>query len=465
MHVLIIVQNLPVPLDRRVWLECRALRASGYDVSVICPKGDGDAAREVIDGVHLYKYSPPPNARSLAGFAFEFIYCWIWTAMLSLVVYRRQAFHAIQACNPPDTYWLLARLWRWRGVNFVFDQHDLNPELFQSRFGEPTTLSQRIQHGGLLWLEKMTYRSADGVIATNESYRRLAIERGGCDPDTVTVVRSGPDTKAMRPVHPVHDETHGGGHRLAYLGIMGPQDGVHLVLEVMDEIVNRRGRTDVSAVLMGFGDCLQDLQVQCRQLGLDDWVTFTGRVTPPEITHWLSSSSIGLCPDLKTPLNDLSTMNKTMEYMAYALPSVAFDLVETRVSGEDSVIYVPSGDVSAFAEAVIALVDDAELRGQMGLRARRRVEEKLDWRPQSESYVGVFDRLFGRTPKPPLDERALHATIELDGTTRHYVNVGDERELLEFAITRGRQAVNGHQKNVKLGARSMDDSQSRSDAC
>jgi hypothetical protein len=199
-HVLVIVQNLPVPLDRRVWLEAKALTEAGYLVSVICPKGPGDPSRQIIDGVHIYKYAPAPQSDGVAGYAREFAYCWLRTALLSLVVWRRAPFQVMQACNPPDTYWLLARLWRSRGVRFVFDQHDLNPELFLSRFGQARSVKHRLLFKALVWLESMTYASADRVISTNESYRQVALTRGGLDPENVTVVRSGPDTQLMRPV-------------------------------------------------------------------------------------------------------------------------------------------------------------------------------------------------------------------------------------------------------------------------
>ena len=340
-HVLIIVQNLPVPLDRRVWLECQALLARGYEVSVICPKGPDDPGRQHIDGVDIYKYRPAPDAEGLLGFVWEFAYSWVRTAWLSGVAWRRRRFAIIQACNPPDTFWLLALLWRGRGVKFIFDHHDLNPELFLSRFGAPTTFGQRLQFAVLRWLERRSFRTAHRITSTNESYKAIAVRRGGRQPDEVTVVRSGPDTRRMRPIYPAAPRPVG-GITLAYLGIMGPQDGVDQVLLVMDELVHRRGRTHVVATLLGFGDCLDDLKRQSTQLGLDDHVTFTGRVDRVAIAEHLSGADIGLCPDLKTPLNDLSTMNKTMEYMAYGLPTVSFDLVETRVSGADSVLYVSS---------------------------------------------------------------------------------------------------------------------------
>ena len=241
-HVLIIVQNLPVPLDRRVWLECQALKAAGYEVSVVCPKGPGDPSRQVIDDIHIYKYRPAPEARGLPGYAVEFGYSWLRTAWLSTRVWRRKPFQVIQACNPPDTYWLLARIWRLRDVKFIFDQHDLNPELFLSRFGKPSSLRERIEYSALLWLERMTYRTADRVISTNESYKHKAITRGRHRPENVTVVRSGPDTRKMRPIYPDSEIRPSRRFMLAYLGIMGPQDGVDLVLEVMHELVHRRGR-------------------------------------------------------------------------------------------------------------------------------------------------------------------------------------------------------------------------------
>jgi glycosyltransferase involved in cell wall biosynthesis len=445
-RVLVIVQNLPVPLDRRVWLECRALTAEGYSVSVICPKGPGDPSRQVIDDIAIFKYRPAPEARGLLGFMWEFVYCWIHTALLSLVVRRERGFDVIQACNPPDTYWLLALLWRCRGVKFVFDHHDLNPELFLSRFGPPKSGSARAQYGGLVWLERMTFRLAHRVISTNESYRRIAMTRGRKAGGDVTVVRSGPDTTRMRPIKPPPSVRGGADHLLVYLGIMGPPDGVAVVLDVVDELVHRRGRDGVRVALLGFGDCLEGLKRQATRLGLDDNVEFTGRVGADRIAEYLSAADVGLCPDRKTPLNDVSTMNKTMEYMAYCLPSVAFDLVETRVSAADTALFVPSGDVQAFADAVELLLDDADLRVSMGMAARERVVAELDWRPQSERYIAVYDGLLDRPARVtagepdqaaahPLRHDAPGQTTDPDG--RPYVDLFDADGLARFIRDRG----------------------------
>ncbi len=412
-RVLIIVQNLPVPLDRRVWLECQALRSAGYEVSVICPKGPGDPSYHELDGVHLYKYKPAPEARGALGFAVEFAYCLLRVLLLSVKVRRRHGFDVIQACNPPDTYWVLGALYRPFGVRFVYDQHDLNPEVFLSRFGQPHGFVQKIQYRLLLWLERMTYRLADHVISTNESYRQVALTRGSKGPDDVTVVRSGPDTARMRPVHPLDELRGGKEHLICYLGIMGPQDGVDVALRAMAVLVHGMGRRDVRLALLGFGDCFDDLRQLAHELLLHDCVTFTGRADAKMISEYLSSSSLGVSPDPLNPLNDVSTMNKTMEYMAYALPVVAFDLKETRVSAEAAAVYVEPGDIDGFAKAIVELLDDPERRTQMSAVARRRAAAVLDWAPQKRAYVRAFDALAGvenrteATPSwPEVDRRS-----------------------------------------------------------
>ena len=429
-HVLIIVENLPVPLDRRVWLECQALIARGYTVSVICPKGPADPPRQRIDGVDIYKYAPAHEAEGVLGFVWEFAYSWVRTALLSRVVWRHRRFDIIQACNPPDTFWLLALFWRTRSVKFIFDHHDLNPELFLSRFGRPRSLVQRLEYAGLVWLERRSFRAADRITSTNESYKEVAVRRGRRRPGHVTVVRSGPDTKQMRPIYPSNPRAVD-GINLVYLGIMGPQDGVDQVLLVMNELVHKRGRTQVTVTLLGFGDCLEDLKRQSTALGLDNHVIFTGRVDRIAIAEYLSGADIGLCPDLKTPLNDLSTMNKTMEYMSYGLPAVSFDLVETRVSGGDTLLYVPSGDIGAFADAVERLIDDSVLRLQLGQRARERVSTQLDWRPQAEAYVSVFDEVSGFTqPGPAVPDDGTDPHTDAQG--RRYVNLNDSDEFARY---------------------------------
>ncbi|MGY1733761.1 glycosyltransferase family 4 protein [Geodermatophilus sp. SYSU D01045] len=406
-RVLVIVQNLPVPLDRRVWLECQALASAGVTVSVICPKGPGDPGYELLDGVHLFKYRPAPATRGLLSYLWEFVYAWVRTALLSVRVRRRVGFDAIQACNPPDTYWLLARLWRRAGVRFLYDQHDLNPEVFRSRFGEPRGLVARLQYRTLLWLERSTYRTADHVVSTNESYRSIAVQRGGRDPQRVTVVRSGPDTSVMRPRDPEPELRRGRRHLLVYLGIMGPQDGVDVALRALDVLVHRHGRSDVHLALLGFGDSLDDLVALSAELDLTEHVTFTGRADAATIARYLSTAALGVCPDPLNPLNDVSTMNKVMEYMAFAVPSVGFDLRESRVSAGDTGVYVdPAAGPEGLASAIADLLDDEERRVALSLAARDRAVRELDWRAQAERYLTAWTALLGPLPRVPAPRRA-----------------------------------------------------------
>ncbi len=444
-HVLIIVQNLPVPLDRRVWLECQALRDSGYAVSVICPKGPGDPRYEVLDGVHLYKYRPAPSASGALGYLVEFVYCWLRTAVLSIHVNGRQPITVIQACNPPDTYWALARLWRWASgglVTFVFDHHDLNPEVYVSRFGEPTSVMSRLQLGVLRWLERRTFRTAAHVISTNESYRRVAVGRGGVEPCRTTVVRSGPDVTRMRPIQPIPELRKGRDHLLVYLGIMGPQDGVDLVIRITEILAHRMG-LDVHTALLGFGDSFNELVELASRLGVEDRMTFTGRADLKMIGEYLSSADVGLSPDPLSPLNDVSTMNKTMEYLSYALPVVAFDLTETRVSAGGAACYVdpvaPAG-LELFARTVARLLDDPGTRADMTVAARRRAEQMLDWQPQRRAYVGVYDALSGmqRRHGDVARPRSDH-----DEWGREFIDVTDDTKLRQLTMSRTARLSSG----------------------
>ena len=391
--VLIIVQNLPVPLDRRVWLECQALTEAGYRVSVICPKGAGDPTRAVIDGVSLYKYRPYPPTRSKFGLVAEDVYSFAMTTRLAMKVFRGNRLDAIQACNPRDIFWPLALVCRLlAGTRFVFDQHDLCPELYLSRFPD----GAHLPYNAVRLLEWCTYKAADHVIATNASYRAVATGRGGKAPDQVTVVRSGPDSRRLRPGPPEPALRRGRRHLAAYLGVMGPQDGVDLLLRAVAKIVHERGRRDISFTLMGTGDCFAELVALRDELGLGDFVEFTGRAPDELVFRVLSTADVGLSPDPKNPLNDVSTMNKTMEYMCFGLPVVAFDLRETRVSAGDAAVYVQPNDIGLFANAIAGLLDDEPRRRSMGAAARARVERELDWRYEREKYVAVYDALLGR---------------------------------------------------------------------
>jgi glycosyltransferase involved in cell wall biosynthesis len=389
--VLIIVQNLSVPLDRRVWQESRALVAAGFAVSVVCPAGPGEAGYEELEGVRIHRYRPPRPRQGVAGYLVEFTYCWLATAWLALRCYVWVGFDVIQGCNPPDTFWALALPFRLVGVRYVYDQHDLCPEVFSARFGG----GHRWLRRGLLAIERATYASAHHVISTNESYARVARQRGRLDPERITIVRSGPHPATMRRGHRQPDLRRGSDHLVVWLGIMGPQDGVHLLLRAMAVLVHDLDRKDVHLAILGFGDCYDESRELCAALGLDPWVTFTGRADDAMIAAYLSTAEIGLCPDPKNDFNDVSTMNKVLEYMAHELPVVSFDLAESRVSAGDAAVFVDDGDIAGFARAVDELLDDPARRSEMGRTGRARIETELGWHMQAERYVALYRSLCG----------------------------------------------------------------------
>jgi glycosyltransferase involved in cell wall biosynthesis len=398
-RILIIVQNLPVPFDRRVWLECQALTGAGYRVAVVCPKGKGDPAYQVIDGVELYKYRPYAPGGSKVSFIAEYAYSFAATAWATVKARRSGRFAVIQACNPPDVFWPLGLAFRAvEGTGFVFDHHDLCPELFQSRF--PT--GPKLPYQGLLALERRTHQAADHVISTNDSYREIAMTRGGKRPEDVTVVRTGPDLRRLRPGEPDPELRRGRRFLVAYIGVMGPQDGVDIVVRAADIVVNQLGRRDIAFTLIGSGDCYEELVALRDKLGLAGTVEFTGRAPDDLVTRIMSTAHAGLSPDPKNPLNDVSTMNKTMEYMAFGLPVVAFDLRETRVSAGDAAVYVQPNDERQYAEAIVALLDDEPRRALMGKLAAERVEQELAWSHSESAYLGVYKRVLGEgKPRKP----------------------------------------------------------------
>jgi glycosyltransferase involved in cell wall biosynthesis len=392
-RILIIVQNLPVPFDRRVWLECQALVAAGYQVAVACPKGKGDPGYEVVDSVELYKYRPYAPGGSKAGFIVEYVYSFAASAWQTYKARRKGRFAVMQACNPPDIFWPIGLLLRrLDGTRFVFDHHDLCPELFESRFPD----GPELPHRGLLALERATHRTADQVISTNDSYRDIAIRRSGKAPADVTVVRTGPDPAKLKrgPADP--ELRRGRKYLAAYIGVMGPQDGVDIVVRAANVVIREMGRDDIAFTLIGSGDCFDELVALRDELKLNGHVEFTGRAPDDLVKKVMSTADIGLSPDPKNPLNDVSTMNKTMEYMSFELPVVAFDLHETRISAGPAAVYVTPNDVREYAKAIVDLADDRATRWQLGHDGRTRVERELAWEHQRRAYLGVYAKLTGR---------------------------------------------------------------------
>ncbi|MGC0374230.1 glycosyltransferase family 4 protein [Streptomyces sp. SAI-229] len=384
-RALILVENLSVPFDRRVWQECTTLRDAGWTVHVICPQGSRrDTEPEaVIDGVRIHRYPLRAATGGPAGYLREYGSALWHTARLARKV---GPVHVVHACNPPDLLFLPALWLKRRGARFVFDQHDLVPELYLSRFGRGEDLLYR----GVCALERMTYRAADIVLATNESYRDVAVRRGGRRPSDVFVVRSAPRTDRFQPVPPEPELKNGKPHLLCYLGVMGPQDGVDYALRALAKLRDEVGRTDWHAVFIGSGDAFDAMVELSRRLGLDEQVRFTGRIPDADLVRYLSTADVCLSPDPRNPLNDVSTMNKVLEYMAMGRPIVSFDLKEARVSAGDAAVYAPANDESEFARSIALLLDDPELRARMGRTGQERINGELSWRNSQTSLLAAY---------------------------------------------------------------------------
>ncbi|MFD7551995.1 glycosyltransferase family 4 protein [Streptomyces sp. NPDC059578] len=384
-RALILVENLSVPFDRRVWQECKTLRDAGWTVHVICPRGSKrDTEPEVeIDGVRIHRYPLRAATGGPAGYLREYGSALWHTARLARKVGPVDVVHA---CNPPDLLFLPALWLKRRGARFVFDQHDLVPELYLSRFDRGEDLLYR----AVCALERFTYRAADVVLATNESYREVAIRRGGQRPQDVFVVRSAPETDRFRPVPPEPELKHGKPHLLCYLGVMGPQDGVDYALRALAKLRDELGRTDWHAVFVGSGDAFDAMVELSRRLGLHEQVQFTGRIPDADLVRYLSTADVCLSPDPRNPLNDVSTMNKVLEYMAMGRPIVSFDLREARVSAGEAAVYAPANDEAAFAELIAQLLDDPEKRARMGKTGQERISGELAWRNSQASLLAAY---------------------------------------------------------------------------
>ncbi|MEU6162664.1 glycosyltransferase family 4 protein [Streptomyces tanashiensis] len=393
-RALILVENLSVPFDRRVWQECTTLRDAGWEVHVICPRGEKrDTEPEaVIDGVRIHRYPLRAATGGPAGYLREYGSALWHTIRLAR---RVGPVDVVHACNPPDLLFLPALWLKRQGARFVFDQHDLVPELYLSRFDRGEDLLYR----GVCALERMTYRAADIVLATNESYRDVALRRGGKRPEDVFVVRSAPDIDRFHPVPAEPELKRGKPHLLCYLGVMGPQDGVDYALRALAKLRDELGRTDWHAVFVGAGDAFDAMVELSRRLGLSEQVQFTGRIPDADLVRYLSTADVCLSPDPCNPLNDVSTMNKVLEYMVMGRPIVSFDLREARVSAGDAAVYASADDESEFAGLIARLLDDPEERARMGKIGQERISGQLSWRHSQQSLLAAYTAAAGdRTP-------------------------------------------------------------------
>lgn len=401
-RVLIVVENLPVPLDRRVWLEATTLRAAGYQVSVICPMGRGwDDPYEEIEGIRIWRHPMPPEAHTGAvAYAREYgAALWHWFR-LARKIRREAGFDVIHGCNPPDLIFLLAWRYRLAGVRYLFDHHDVCPELYEAKFG---------RRGPLWWVmriwERLTFATASVSIATNDSFRDIAIKRGKMPAEDVFVVRSAPRIEKFRPGPGDPAFRKGFGTVLGYVGVIGQQEGMDLLVAAVDHLVKQMGRKDLHAVIVGFGPHLETVKADVAARGLTRHFTFTGSLYDEELLSVLNVVDIGVAPDPKNPMNDISTMNKIMEYMALEKPSVQFDLTEGKVSAGDAALCALDNDPVSFAARIAELMDNPELRRTMGKAGHTRVLDRLSWEHSVPHLLAAYDRVFVKAGHPADLER------------------------------------------------------------
>jgi len=390
MRVLMLLENNAYPQDGRVRREARTLVGAGHQVAVIAPAHPGQAWREVIDGVRVYRYPAPPPANGLVGYLIEYGYSMVAAFILSLFVLLTDGFDVIHAHNPPDTFVLVALWYKLLGKKFVFDHHDLAPEMYYARFGG---IGNPVVYRALVWFERLTCRLADHIIAPNESYKAVEMQRSGVEASRITVVRNGPDLARVRVVEPDAELRAMGKTIIGFAGEMGIHDGVDYFLRAAKHLREDLGRDDFFCILVGTGDAWDSLRQLSKQLGQEEYVRFTGYVSDEELMRYLSAADICVDPDPKNPFNDRSTMNKMLEYMALGKPIVAFDLTEHRVSAQDAAVYAQPNDELDFARHIALLMDDPQRRRSMGASGRRRIETELAWVHQEqrlrEAYCAI----------------------------------------------------------------------------
>jgi glycosyltransferase involved in cell wall biosynthesis len=391
-RVLIIVENLPSPFDRRVWQEATTLRDAGYEVSIICPVGIGYAAEKFLieDGIHIYRHSLPLEAEGALGYAVEYSAALFWEFTLAFKVLFTRGFDVIHACNPPDLIFLVGGFFKlFFGKKFIFDHHDINPELYEAKFGR-----RDIFYRLMVLCERLTFKTATVSIATNESYKKIAIARGGMPPERVFVVRSGPKLDRLKIIPPVQALKCGRRYLVGYVGVMGKQEGLDYLLKAVAHIVQKMGRNDIHFGLVGGGTSLDEMKLYARELGVADYVTFVGRVPDQRLLEMLNTADVCVNPDVANEMNDKSTMNKIMEYMALGKPIVQFDLAEGRFSAQDASLYARNNDAVDMAEKIVALLDDPVRRQEMGEFGRNRVLNELEWKFEAPKLLAAYDTAF-----------------------------------------------------------------------
>ncbi len=390
-RILMLLENCPYPQDDRVRREARSLAAAGYSVTVICPSMQGQPRREVIDGVSVIRYPPPPDAQGALGYLWEWGYSLLASLFLSLGVALGDGFDVIHTHHPPDVYALIGGFYKLFGKKYVLDHHDLAPELYHARFGGP---GNPWVYRALRWWESLACRLANFVIATNQSYKKVDVERNHVPASRIAVVRNGPDLNEFTPGDAALDLPGDGRFILAYVGVMGFQDGVDYFLRALQHLVDDLDRKNVYCLMMGSGDALSSLQEQVKTLHLEPYVRFTGFIDGPQIiASNLSAAHICIAPEPSNPYNDRSTAAKVMEYMAIGKPVVAFDLPEHRHSAGEAALYARPNDEMDYARKIMQLMDDPALRQRMGQAGIRRIREELSWQQQEKALLAAYQAL------------------------------------------------------------------------
>lgn len=389
-RILMLLENNPYPRDARVRQEAKALVAAGHEVTVICPKRKGQPWHETIDGVRAYRYPMPAQGDGLFGYLWEYGYSLLATFFLSVIVFATHGFDIIHTHNPPDIMVLIALLYKPFGKKFVFDHHDLAPEMYYARFGGE---GNPYVHRMLVAFEKLSCKVADHVIATNNSYKRMAMERSGVPENRVTVVRNGPDLNRLRLV-PANEELQKKASTIiGYVGEMGVHDGIDYFLRACHHLLNTLGRKDFYCVIVGTGDAWESLQKTAHELQLDDHVWFPGRVSDADLLSYLSTAQICVDPDPSNPFNDRCSMIKMSEYMALGKPIVAFDLPEHRVTAQEAALYAKANDELDFARKIETLMDNPAQRQKMSKFGRERVDAVLAWPHQAKALLNAYAHL------------------------------------------------------------------------
>ena len=396
-RVLLVVENLPVPYDRRVWQEALALKAAGFEVSVISPASIRyPKLSEVLEGIQVYRYPMLVEGKGYLGLFAEYIWSFICIFTLSAYVDTRIGFDAIMIANPPDIFFPIVWIYRLLGRKTVFDHHDLVPELFATKFH----VKRSIVLSFFYFAERMMFKSVHKVISTNESYKAVAMRRGRRASEDVVVVRNAPDPARFCIRAPEAPLRKGARFLVAFLGEIGQQDGVDVLIRAIKTIKGALGPDAIHCVLMGAGPHFEHIVAYARAEGVAEHITFTGRADNEMISRVLSTADIAVDPCPGSSHSDLSTATKIMEYMFFSLPIVAFDLLETHRSGADAVCYARVDDEAHFAQRIIELLRDEAGRRALGSAARMRLDTALSWRESSRNLVELMESLLGPSPVP-----------------------------------------------------------------